>query len=144
MLSINMQFYLNKVVDESELIKFLSKTLDLRFETFNYPDSQAEAFVMINNYEIGFPMDITISYAKGVTPKIDYLSLAKLIAMHYKTLVATDLPEEHPDKMNPYCWCVVEPKGDLVEMVEDISDVKEKEGLLLNGNSKKSLSIEKV
>jgi hypothetical protein len=135
-----MQFYLNKVIDEYDLIEFLSKTLDLKIESLNYPDSEAQAFVMINDYEIGFPMDITISHTKGVSQRKDYLSLAKLLAMHYQTLVATDLPEGHPDKINPYCWCVAEPKGYLFEMTEDISDVEEREGLLLNNNSKKSLT----
>ncbi|NEO75240.1 hypothetical protein [Moorena sp. SIO4G3] len=95
MLSTDMQFYLNKVVDEYELIQFLSKSLDLRCETLNYPDSQAEVFVMINDYEIGFPMDITISYTKEVSLGKDYLWLAKLLARSYQTLVATDLPEGH-------------------------------------------------
>ncbi|NEP58098.1 MAG: hypothetical protein F6K31_13910 [Symploca sp. SIO2G7] len=135
-----MQFYINKVVDEYELLTFLSKILDLQIESLNYPNIQAEAFVIINEYEIGFPMDITISYTKGVSPVKDHLSLARLLAMHYQTLVATDLPEEHPDKMNPYFWCVAEPKGDLVEMTEDLSDIEDREGLLLNNNSKKSLT----
>ncbi|WP_149030866.1 hypothetical protein [Moorena producens] len=140
MLSTDMQFYLNKVVDEYELIQFLSQTLDLRCETLNYPDSQAEAFVMINDYDIGFPMDITISYTKGVSLGKDYLWLAKLLARSYQTLVATDLPEGHPDKMNPYCWCVAEANGYLVEMLEDLSDVEDRQGLLLNSDSKKLLT----
>ncbi|NEQ65971.1 MAG: hypothetical protein F6K21_10805 [Symploca sp. SIO2D2] len=139
-MSTEMQFYLNKVLDEYQLLTFLSKILDLKIERLNYPGIQAEAFIIINEYDIGFPMDITISYTKGVLPGKDHLSLARLLAMHYQTLVATDLPEEHPDKMNPYCWCVAEPKGYLVEMTEDLSDIEDREGLLLNNNSKKSLT----
>jgi hypothetical protein len=133
--SLEMQFYLSKMVDEDDLINCLSDILGLKIETLDKPNDQAQAFVMITVYDNGFPMDITVSWKQDVMPQNNYLSIAKKLANYYKILVATDLPESHPDQSDPYYWCVAEPGGNLVEMVEDIS--KERDGLVLDNNFKK-------
>ena len=137
MASSEMQFYLSAAVDCDDLIKVLSDLLGMKVETLEQPDSEALAFLLVTRYNSNFSMGISLSWREDIIPKHNYLEIAKYLANNYNIQVATDLPEGHPSKLNPYYWCVAEPDGTLLEMVEDTSGSEERDGLILNVTSKK-------
>lgn len=139
-LSTEMQFYLSAMVERDDLIGVLADLLGMKLETLEQPDPEAGAFVMITTYAGDFPMGINVSWPPDMAPDRDDVAIAKHLAGHYRLFVATDLPENHPAKLDPFYWCVAEPDGAIVEMAEDISGANERDGLVLDRNSRKLIS----
>lgn len=142
--STEMEFYLSKVIDEKDLINFWNKQLNIRLESLNHPDSKATAFLMMTTYDTGFTVDINVSYQQPTIPKINHLSVAKLLAQHYNMIVVTDLPNDDQDRLDPYYWCLVQPEGLLSKVKQDISASENTESLILDISSKQSLKLNQV
>lgn len=133
----SMQFFLNTKVDVDDLIDTLSHLLNVQVETLEQPHREAKAFLMLIDYQDGFPLGLTISMQPDVVDQHDSLAIAKHLAMHYNTLVATDLPENSPNVHLPYHWCLIQPDGVMFEVAEDTSlDLEERDGLVLDHKTK--------
>ncbi len=135
-----MQFYLNKKVDDSSLISEFNTLLGMRVESIEQPDEQASAFLMVTEYETGFATGANISWNPELSPKNDYLEVAKRLAARYQTQVATDLPTSDPSASDPFYWCVASPSGTLAKITQDTNNVNGDTGLILNGYRKPLLS----
>lgn len=128
-----MQLYLNTKLDQRSLIDQLNTLLGLRVETIEQPDEEATAFMMLTEYETGFPTGINVSWNGHATPKTDYLNVAKQLASRYRTQVATDLPRNDRYADNPFYWYVIEANGTVAKIAQETEDDSDQTGLVLNG-----------
>jgi hypothetical protein len=126
------QFYINTLVDTSDLIEFLSNALGIALETLDYPDEQAEGFIMVLEYDVGFPLGVNVSWGKDVTVKKNAWEVAQQLAKHFNTLVATDFLEDDRSRSDPFCWWVADPKGTLHKVSEQMEQAEVAQGLVIN------------
>ena len=134
-----MQFYIDRLVDTSDLIKPLSDAVGITLETLEYPDEKADGFIMVLEYNVGFPLGVNISWRQDVTVKKNTWEVAQQLAKHFNTLVATDFLEGEDPQLDPFYWCVAEPNGRLFKISERMEQADTAEGLVLNFNTRELL-----
>lgn len=59
-----MQFYIDRLVNASDLIKPLSDAVGITLETLEYPNEQADGFIMLLEYNVGFPLGVNVSWRR--------------------------------------------------------------------------------
>lgn len=129
--SFDIQLYIYQSLDEQDLVNSLSKLLGISVSTLDFPNKYAPAFMMIINYEKGFRMGVNVSWSASIRSQADNVQIAKILSQQFATIVATNLPDEHPLSKNPLQWCVAQPDGSLFRMSEDTSE-STSDGLILN------------
>ena len=138
MASAEMQLYLSTPVDSHDLVEALADLLGMKVESLEWPNDDAEAFLMTRTYVHGFPLGINVSWRPELEPRHDQIAVARGLAQRYGIRVATDLPEQNPRHIDPYRWCVAEPDGSVAEVWEDTTAIPGS-GLVLDEATKKPL-----
>lgn len=134
-----MQFYINTLIETSHLIRLLSDALGITLETLEYPDEQADGFIMVLEYNVGFPLGVNVSWRQDVTVKKNAWEVALQLAKYFDTLVATDFFEQEDSQLDPFYWCVAEPSGKLYKISEQMEQADAAEGLVLNFDTRELL-----
>lgn len=133
-----MQFYLSRGVTEEELRSVIAAITGLEVKLLSDPDVR-DVTMRLDRIEGAFPLDLLLVFRSGGDVAGDRLGVARGLAKALDAQVATDLPESHPSAGDPYCWCVAEPTGHLVQMDEDMTAIDDREGLILDPRTRRPL-----
>jgi hypothetical protein len=133
-----MQFYVDRDVADGDLCSVLASITGFQVGLLSDPEV-ADVTIELSRIPGAFPLDLMLVWRDGTHPATGALGIAQGLATRLFAHVATHLPRSHPSAHDPYCWCVAEPTGEIVQMDEDMEGIEHREGLILDRRTRRPL-----
>ncbi|MCG7872268.1 MAG: hypothetical protein JAZ11_09235 [Candidatus Thiodiazotropha lotti] len=116
-MSSSLQFFVEQRLDEDKLINHLNLYLSRGVESIDFPLSDADFFLQVQDYSDGFCMGLNISWRDDQELDIDGFELAKSIAREFTSNILV----ENIDEENG--WWLIDSAGNrFVVRVEELED----------------------
>ncbi|MGE0085050.1 MAG: hypothetical protein AB7S75_11590 [Desulfococcaceae bacterium] len=118
----SLQIFIEKRLEEATLIDCLNNILSFSVESLDIPIEEAEYFIQLQDFSVGFHSGLNISWRDDKALDIDENALTLLIAKTFNTKV---LFESGVEKVK---WCMVDENGRKYE----VSILEMEDGICIN------------